>query len=294
MAKRKKRTKRPRSCTPASGDVGQKLRVALRSIIRDWKLLFEPLPVDEANAPPHSGGQRFRVRGADSYEELQERVLEFAGRVWQLKDGLFKWLETQPALKMVFPDANTVSTLVVTGGQDAERTIEDAAKLCVPLLLCADLYNTHKHYDDCDRSGYEPFLSGVQFKISKSGAWGIRYDGARKTGDITVANPNAVKIRIEILSRNSPVNLGDAVVNVARAFKYWIPLIRQMDLLSPSDREDGAILEDLAVVDQAVDKLDPFDPNDAVIKIDQLPVEQRRLAAANLAEFTRKIQQAKK
>lgn len=286
---RKKRTKRSRSHTPVSGDVGKKLRIALRSIIRDWNLLSKSLLIDESNEDPKSGAQRFRIRGADCYEELQEKIVEFAGQVWQLKDGLINWLKTQPNLEIVISIEKTNLKVVGKGGQDAERTIEEAAKINTPLLLCADLFNTHKHYTDCNRSGYQPFLSGVKFDTSKSGVCGIIYDGPRRTGDITVSNPNPVKMRIEILSRNQPVNLGDAVVNVGRAFKYWIPIIRQMNLLSPNNREDQAILEDIAVIDQDIDNLNPFPPDATVIDFDQLPIELQKLADTNPAEFIRKI-----
>ena len=236
-------------------------------------MLCKPLPIDEANTPSQCGAQRFRVRGADSYEELQERVLELAGRVWQLKDGLIEWLKTQPKLEMEVADTNTGCKLVGAGGGDVRTTIEEAAELCVPLLLCADLYNTYKHYDDCNRSRRHPFLNGVQFDTSTSGVCGIHYDGARKTGDITVANRNPVKFRIEIHSGNDHVNFGDAVVNIARAFKHWIPLIRSMGLLSPNDAEERAILDDLRIVDEAVATMKPFEPNDAAAEIHEVPVE---------------------
>ena len=293
MAKRKKKKKRSKSNNSSPANIGEKLRVALRSIIRDWRVLCEPLPLDESNEDPQSGAQRYRVRGAESYEELQERVLEFAGRVWQLKDGLIKWIETQTTLKMEFTDTNSGSKLVGTGGQDAERIIEEAAKLSIHLLLCADLYNTHKHYDDCNRSKYQPFLSGVAFDMGKSGVVGIRYDGTRKTGEITVADPNPVKFQIEMYSRNNPVNFGDAVVVVARAFWYWIPLIRQMGLLSSDNPEDKVILDDLESVNSAIKNLSPFAPDAPVVNINDLPVDHRRLANDDPAALMAKLQVGK-
>jgi hypothetical protein len=265
MAKRKRKAKKSRRPVPAAASVGEKLRAALRSIIRDWQTMREPLPVDEITDRLPNDPQRFRIRGAESYEELQERVLKFAGRVWQLKDGLIKWLETRPSLKIDYVDPSTGTAVGASTGQNAEQIIEGAAKLCLPLLLCADLYNSHKHYDDCNRSGYQPFLNGVQFDGSAAGELGIRYDGKRKIGEIAVTNRLPVPFRIEIHSQNQPVNFGDAVITVGRAFKYWIPLIRQMELLSLGAGEDKAILEDLAVIEDTVKNASPFKPNDATI-----------------------------
>ena len=72
-----------------------------------------------------------------------------------------------------------------------------------------------------------------------------------------------------------------------------------MDLLSPTHREDRAILEDLAVMDIAIDKLRAFDSddadvNDAVVEIDLLSVEQRSLALANPPEFMESIRPTEK
>jgi hypothetical protein len=259
MAKRKKKMMQHSVLV----GLDEKLCAALRSVIRDWQMLRAPLLVDEIKNPlPTSGAQRFRVRGAESYEELQEGVIQFAGRVWQLKDGLIKWLQTRPSLRLVFSDTASGATVVGAGGDDAARTIEEAAKLCMPLLLCADLYNSHKHYDDCNRSGYQPFLNGVQLDGSKAGTLGIRYDGTRKIDEITVSNPTPVPFRIEVQSRNQPVDFGDAVVMIGRALNYWIPLVRQMELLSPSNAVDKAILDDLAVVEAAVKNANAFIQNE--------------------------------
>lgn len=290
MTNRNKKTKMSRRSVPETTIVGEKLRAALRSIIRDWLALCKPLPVDEIMPQLPTGACDFRVRGAESHEELQERVIQFAGRVWQLKDGLIRWLRMQPSLRMVFSDAATGARLIEMSGQDAKRMIEEAAELCLPLLLCADLYNTHKHYDDCNRSGYQPFLNGVQFDTSQAGVCGISYDGTRVKGDMTVSKPIPVPIRIEVHSRNHPVNFGDAVIVVGRAFCYWIPLIRQIDLLSPSAVRDEAILHDLDVVEEDVKKSNPFKLNDTVVDLHLLPIEERRLAQNDPAAFIAKIQ----
>jgi hypothetical protein len=115
MAKRKPKKKRKHGQRSVDAkSVGEMLRVALRSIIRDWQTLREPLPVDEITTPLPTGAQRFRIRGAESYEELQERVIEFAGRVWQLKDGIIKWLQTRESLHITIAPSNLDTTVAVT------------------------------------------------------------------------------------------------------------------------------------------------------------------------------------
>jgi hypothetical protein len=283
MGKNKKKQKANpvQSVTPV--DVAEKVRAALRSIIRDWKTLRAPLPVDAMPDFP-SETPRFKVRGAESFEELQEQVIQFAGRVWQLKDGLIKWLKTRPGLELLLTDAIGRS-VKISGGPNAERGVEDAAKLCLPLLLCADLYNTHKHYDDCNRSGYQPFLNGVQLDGTNVGSWGIRYDGARKSGEFTVANAAPVPFRIEILSRNHQAEFGDAVINVGIAFRHWLPVIRNMGLLSPTEKVDRAILDDLVKVEAEINGAKLFKPEDATIDLGSLSADQRFLLETDPGKF---------
>jgi hypothetical protein len=277
MARRKRKRRFQTDTGTAVEQVDDKLRAALRSIVRDWRTLREPLPVDlvSENRP---GGFQYRIRASESYEELQELVIQFAGRVWQLKDGLIRWLQTRSGLTLEFSDADTGRKVVGSCGKSSEHTIENAAQLCMPLLLCADLYNSHKHYDDCNRSGFQPYLSGVQLQISNAGTIGIYYDGSRRTGDITVANKCCVPFRIEILSRNHPVNLGDAVVVIGRAFAYWLSLIRKVQLLASHSNQDKPILDDLRRMELEISASDPFGPADKVANISELPIQQRLLA----------------
>lgn len=269
--------------------VGERVRAALRSIARDWQALRAPLPVDPVTPDSSTGSLGYRVRGAESHEELLEHVLQFAGRVWQLKDGLIKWLKTRPALRMTFTEPGTSRTVVGGGGRHSEKTIEDAAKLSLPLLLCADLYNTHKHYDDCNRSGYQPFLNGVRFQTADAGAVGIRYDGARKIAELLVTKPSPMPFCIEILSGNLNVEFGDAVVVIGRAFRHWLPLIRQMGLLSPSGVADKAILDDLASFEEELDKAQPFKAGETCIDIDRLQADQRICANTDAAGFIARL-----
>ncbi len=269
---------------PSAAAIRDKIRFALRSIIRDWQSLHTPLLVDDVRVDIFSDSHRFRVPRAESAEELQEQVIQFAGRVWQLKDGLIKWLKLRMDLKIEFRDSLGRS-VTGGGGSSAVKTIEDIAKLSLPLLLCADLYNTYKHYDDCDRSCYQPFLIGVQFDTSNAGALGIRYDGARKLGELTVENKTPVPLRIEICSRNHQFCFGDAVVTVARAFRHWLPLIRAMELLSTSDVADKAILYDLAKIEAEIESATPFKEGTKTIDLERLTIEQRRLAESDPAAF---------
>jgi hypothetical protein len=289
MSKRRKRPKTPKRTIP--GAIGEKLRIAIRSIIREWRQLGRPLPVDPITSERPKGAQEYRVRGAESYEELQEKVVHLAGRVWQLKDGLIKWLAMRPDFTIAVHCRQTSSVYVGTGGQYAMRTVEETARLCIEALLCADLYNTHKHYDDCNRSGYQPYLGGVELDGRDVGLWGVYYDGARKIGDFTVANPVPVPYRIEVLSRNHPVTFGNALTVIGRAFAHWISLIRQMELLSPTSNVDKAILDDLAAIEVDIRQAKPFDQTEGVLNIDELSLEQRCLSRSDPAAFVSAVAQ---
>jgi hypothetical protein len=284
MGRNRKNKKGKGSKKPSSAAIGNKIKAALRSIIRDWQSLHSPLFVDNVPVDVLSGSHRFRVPAAESAEELQERVIQFAGRVWQLKDGLIKWLKVSPALKINFRDS-LGRTVTGGGGASAVKTIEDIAKLSLPLLLCADLYNTHKHYDDCDRSRYQPFLNGVQFDTSRAGVLAIRFDGARQLGELMVENKTPVPLRIEIHSRNQQVCFGDAIVIVGRAFRHWLSIIRSMGILSASDVVDKAILHDLAKIETEIDSAKPFKEGEKAIDLDKLTIEQRQLAESDPAAF---------
>jgi hypothetical protein len=260
------------------------LRTKLRVILFQWKGLVEPLPIDEVLTPLPEGTPRYRVRGGESVEAIQARVIDFAGLVWQVKDGLINWLADHPTLKL------PVGPFQIAGGSRAVTSVEEWAKLSLPLMLCADLYNTHKHYDDCNRSGHKPFLNGVAFDGSKAGAWGIYYNGARKTGDLLVTNRMPVPMRVELHSGTQPVDFGDAVIVIGNGFRHWIPVIRGMGLLAPNGLEDRAILDDLANMEAQVDRSSPFRAGDEVVDFKQLSTAEQKLARSDPAAFIKSLQ----
>lgn len=262
--------------------IAERVRAALRSILRDWKRLSRPLPTDPIPPRGQQGSYRFRVRGAESYEELQEEVLQFAGRVWQLKDGLIRWLKTRLQLRLTFTHLGTGQKVSGSGGTDAKRTIEDIAKMSLQLQLCADLYNTHKHYEDCDRSKYQPLLTGVRYQ-SAAGGMAFRYDGTRKEAEILTAEAGSVSTRIEVHSGTHNVNFGDAVVLVGQAFRYWLPIILRMELLVPGNPVDRSLLEDLASFDAEVNQCELFVDGDTGIDIARLTADQQALAVSDPA-----------
>lgn len=287
-ARRKSPRRRPNRQAADIRDLKKAIQSALRGIVRDWRELRAPLPVDRIEPLPPNGAQQYRIRGAESYERIQERVVSLAGRVWQLKDGLIGWLRLQTPAQVVFTEPILSTTVVSTTGEGAEAFIEDVAKASIPLLLCADLYNTFKHYNECDRSGWSPFLNGVEFDSSASGTMGIHYDGRRKTADLTVSTPGAVPVRVELCSRTHPVCFGDAVIVIGRAFRHWLPLVRAQGLLSPDDVEDQVILAELMWFEASIADESPFKPGTAVVDVTMLPIADRQLALTSPRAFIEK------
>lgn len=241
----------PQSTENLAGEIKKELR----SIIRQWKKLHKPLRCSEkVNVP--EGTPPYRIEGAQSYEELQELILRFAGSVWQLKDRLKLWVKAK-GLEL----RETVSN-----GKQARTSIEEAVKKSPNLLLCADLYNTKKHGKlDCPRTDYSPILSGVSFDTSKSGVIGINYDGqASMTGDIVATNSEQVPFRIEILSGDGKNCFGDAVVVITRGFGYWIPVIRQLGVLG-DDPESKWITDNLCCIEEYLGNTSPFKSGDNMV-----------------------------
>jgi hypothetical protein len=232
------------------------LRVELRSVIRQWEKLRHPLSLGEIVPRPESS-PRHRVKGVQSYEDLQERVVQFAGSVWQLKDRFKLFVE---AAKLELRDWDAI-------GRDVPTTIEEQAAKWMPLMLCADLYNAKKHGENRNRSGVDPVVSGVHLDTSTSGILGIWYDGARKIGDILTTNATPVPWGIEILSSDGTYSFGDAVVVVTRAFHYWFPFVRQLGVMDAQDPEWQALLEDLTKIEDWVKVTEPFKPGDAVVNM---------------------------
>lgn len=252
----------------SSNALRDQIRGALRSIIRDWQSLHAPLPLEEMDGDILSGKYRYRVRET-SYEELVEHVTEFAGRVWQLKDGLSKWLEGVPGLEIAFFSPVTNRMEIRQSGSGARKAIEDYAKTSIPLLLCADLYNSYKHYEECNRSGFSPVLHGVQFCSSDGKAMpsGLRLDGARKLIDLRLENALEIRFRIEMVSRSQPLNFGDAVVMAGKAFNVWVTFIRQINFLQLNDKVDNILSDDLYGIEREVAQATAF-PDDGGRGID--------------------------
>ncbi len=231
------------------------IKKELRSIIRQWNKLHKPLRCSEkVNVP--EGAPCYRIEGAQSYEELHELLLRFAGSVWQLKDRL-KLLVKAKGLEL----RETVSN-----GKQARTSIEKMVTKSPNLLLCADLYNTKKHGKlNHPRTNFSPILNGISFDTSKSGVIGINYDGqASRTGDIVATNPEPVSCRIEILSGDGKNCFGDAVVVITRGFGYWIPVIRQLGVLG-DEPESRWIADNLCRIEEYIGKTSPFKSGENVV-----------------------------
>jgi hypothetical protein len=225
------------------------IKEELRSIIRQWDKLHKPLRCSEKVSPFSEGSPRYRIEGAQSFEELEELILRFAGSVWHLKDRLNQWVKIKELKE------------IAANGEQKEISIEQMAKESQNLLLCADLYNMKKHgkFGRNPKTTFSPILNGVSFDTTKSNVIGICYDGASKMGDILATNPELVPYRVEILSGDHKRRFGNAVVVITRGFGYWIPLLRQLGILR-DDLESKWIMENLSRVEEYIKQTDPFKP----------------------------------
>ena len=91
-----------------------------------------------------------------------------------------------------------------------------------------------------NRSQLDPHVGLVSFDTSKSGAIEMYYDGAMKDKELIVTNPMAIPYSVEILAHDDSV-IGDAREIINDGFKDWLPAIRQLGILSASDRETEAL-----------------------------------------------------
>ena len=235
-------------------NLASEIKEELRSIIRQWDKLHKPLRCSEkVNVP--EGSPCYRIEGAQSYEELQELVLRFAGSVWQLKDRFKSWV-TVKGLKLREAESNGKQGKTYIG-KEAKDVIEKEAGKSLNLLLCADLTNTKKHGKlNRPRTKYLPILNGISLDTQRSGVIGIKYDGASKSGDIVAANPEPVPCRIEILSGDGKYCFGDAVVVITRGFGHWTPFIRQLGVLG-DDSESRWISDNLCRIEEYIEKTSP-------------------------------------
>jgi hypothetical protein len=285
---RKPKYKKPPMPPPAIKD---QLRTAIRTIVREWQSLRQPLPVVAIPDPVPNGAQRYRVLGIEFHEDLQKRVAEFAGLVWQLKDGLIEWLRHRPDLTIKMTNPALGQAVVGTCGDTAAQTIEELAKCSISLMLCADIYNGYKHYADCDRSGYSPCLSELWLDLSNAGEVAAHIDGATKTNDFTVKSPEPVPFWIDISSRKRNMGFGDAVVNIGRGFVFWITLMKNVGLLSSDDAEDKAIVYLMDRMEREVAEAKPFrkEGRHPVVKWDQLTPEELQLANVDPDAFLARV-----
>jgi hypothetical protein len=249
MAK-KAAAKKPKSPKIVTAEI----RSELRSIIRQWERLRQPLRndrvVDERHDQP-----RFQIEALNSLEELPEHVTRFAGSVWQLKDRFKQYVDAH-GLQLAIIDAI---------GRQKRTTIEDEAEKSTPLMLCADLYNYKKHGGHSNRSGYDPILHGIQTDTSKSGVLGLYINSATQTSNIRTSHSAPVPYRIEIRSRDGRHSFGDALVVILRGFAFWFPFIRQHGVLTPIDEESQDILGGMARIEEHLRTASPFKPRTSFV-----------------------------
>src|SRR5262245_49880380 len=130
MAKRRNRKGRKSGShnSKTADQIGAEIRTQIRSIILQCEHLKAPLKTVTEVQP--NSETMYRIEGADSYERLQDQILDFAGSVWQLKDRLKKYADLMK-LDLRATDAT---------GKSVKTNIETDAPKSLALMVCADLW----------------------------------------------------------------------------------------------------------------------------------------------------------
>ena len=224
------------SASRTPDEIATEIRAEIRSILRARRDLYAPIERFEPITDP-AGTTRYyvlfdmhrRIRfqglklgGLPVYtapdERICDRILEFAKAVWHLKDRLYQYAKaTQQPLN-----------------------VDEVAKRSTSLLISADLANKKKHGRNENRSQLDPHLGLVSFDTSKNGPVEIYYDGAMKEKELIVSNPIPISYSVNVLDQADAV-LGDAREIINAGFNDWLPVIRQLGVLSGEDREACAL-----------------------------------------------------
>jgi hypothetical protein len=146
-------------------------------------------------------------------EPIIEKTLEFAGKVWHLKDKLARYArETGVAVD-----------------------IDEYVNRHQPLTIVADLSNANKHGENRNRSGLGPHIEMVRFDTSNCGGIEMFLDGATHDKEIIVSNKLPIPFTVDLNTAGGAV-FGDAVQIIFDALRAWLPLIEQLRLLSADNR----------------------------------------------------------
>lgn len=220
----------------SAADIAREIRAELRCILRARRDLYTPLerfePINDLDGTTRyyvlfDMNRRIRFQGLkfpelSRYtapdERIYDRILEFAKAVWHLKDRLNQYARAS----------------------NLQIDVDQVVKQSRDLLVCADLANKKKHGRNENRSQLDPRLGLVSFDTSKSGAIEMYYDAAMKDKELIVANPVPILYSVDILDHNEAA-IGDARVIINRGFNAWLPLIRQLHILSADDSESKAL-----------------------------------------------------
>ncbi len=190
-------------------EITRELCAELRSVFRQIDQLRRPLNPSEFE---EDGERRYLLRVVA--EDIQTDVLRLAGAVWHLGDRLPAWLRA--------------AELSIKPG------IRDIANDCLPLRLCADLFNAKKHGGNDNRSGHSPLLSGVSLELP---ALGLRYDGALAEGEFVLKESTPIQYTVEIRTGDGKATFGDAIDVICKGLDKWLDVLLQADFLQSDDRQ---------------------------------------------------------
>jgi len=194
--------------------------------------MFQTVPVLADGSPRHyvvfDNKPHRKIRGLQTRakaiklpdEKIQDEVLNFAQSVWHLKDRLKQWAKLQKK----------------------KINIEALSKQSVHLQVCADLANQKKHGRMSNRSGLSPKLDEVSFDTSRSGMIELFYEGDCKEKELLVENTVPIPYSVDILINDGKESLGNAVEYICKAFDFWLPIIRELNILS-NDPESKKLIE---------------------------------------------------
>jgi hypothetical protein len=177
----------------------------------------------DLEAPKNVNGLQVRLKRLGLYDErIIGKTLELAGKVWHLKDKIAK----------------------VAKARKLPLNVDDHVNASKALTIVADLSNANKHGENRNRSGLRPHIELVIFDTSQNGKVELFYDGATKEKELLVEKRQPIPFTVELRVNNGAV-FGDAVQIIDDALTDWLPLVEQLKLLWPDNREVRHLREQL-------------------------------------------------
>lgn len=216
------------------------IREDLRHALRLWDELHKPIDVFMADETRQIGQPRFYVvfdlkprkkiaglqiqtKNFEFYDEpIINKTLEFASKVWHLKDKLSKYARYSNC------------PLDIDGHVNQHQALK----------IVSDLTNANKHGGNGNRSGISPVIDLVRFNTSKSGVIELYLDGATKEKELLVTFKTPIAYTVDLKSSSGASQI-DAVQVIYEALICWLPCLRKLGVLDGDNREAKHLRETL-------------------------------------------------